>query len=73
VLISENFGPALLGTRSPSGAAFTVAALPWNVALWWQLMRLRAAIELDCDKRVVADGHGADASGGVIRIILKND
>jgi beta-lactamase regulating signal transducer with metallopeptidase domain len=91
VLISESFGPALLGMRSPrivlprslldqghdavalvclheaehreardtwllAGAAFTVAVLPWNAALWWQLMRLRAAIELDCDNRVVADG-----------------
>lgn len=91
VLISENFGPALLGIRSPrivlprsllvqghdavalvclheaehrdardtwllAGAAFTVAVLPWNAALWWQLKRLRAAIELDCDNRVVASG-----------------
>jgi len=31
-----------------------VVAMPWNVALWWQLSRLRLAIELDCDARVVA-------------------
>lgn len=31
-----------------------VAALvPWNVVLWWQLGRLRAAVELDCDRRVL--------------------
>jgi TonB family protein len=30
-----------------------VVALPWNVALWWQLQRLRLAIELDCDARVL--------------------
>jgi beta-lactamase regulating signal transducer with metallopeptidase domain len=31
-----------------------VVVMPWNVALWWQLARLRLAIELDCDARVVA-------------------
>ncbi len=28
--------------------------LPWNVALWWQLRRLRLAVEMDCDRRVVS-------------------
>ena len=41
-------------------AALSAAVLfPWNVALWWQLSRLRLAIELDCDARVVAQS-GAD-------------
>lgn len=31
-------------------------AFPWNLALWWQLKRLRLAIEIDCDARVV-DRH----------------
>jgi hypothetical protein len=31
-----------------------VVLMPWNVPLWWQLARLRLAIELDCDARVVA-------------------
>lgn len=35
-----------------------VAALPWNLPLWWQLRRLRRAVELDCDARVL--GAGAD-------------
>jgi hypothetical protein len=26
--------------------------MPWNAALWWQLRRLRVAMELDCDARV---------------------
>jgi beta-lactamase regulating signal transducer with metallopeptidase domain len=30
-----------------------VVAMPWNAALWWQLSRLRLAIELDCDARVI--------------------
>jgi beta-lactamase regulating signal transducer with metallopeptidase domain len=36
-----------------------VAIAPWNVPLWWQLRRLRFAIEVDCDARVL--GRGADA------------
>ncbi len=32
------------------------AALPWNVPLWWQLRRLRLAVELDCDRRVLSRG-----------------
>lgn len=30
-----------------------VALVPWNLALWWQLGRLRSAVELDCDERVL--------------------
>lgn len=30
------------------------AALPWNPLVWWQLHRLRVAMELDCDERVLA-------------------
>jgi beta-lactamase regulating signal transducer with metallopeptidase domain len=36
----------------------TLAVLfPWNATLWWQLKRLRLAIEIDCDARVVRHGH----------------
>ena len=36
------------------GAAICVLIVfPWNVALWWQLKRLRLAVELDCDQRVL--------------------
>jgi bla regulator protein blaR1 len=41
--------PALLALLSA-----LVALMPWNVALWWQLRRLRLAVEMDCDRRVVA-------------------
>ena len=39
--------------------ATAVAALvlmPWNVFLWWQVSRLRLAIEFDCDRRVLEQG-----------------
>ena len=38
--------------------------LPWNLPLWWFARRLRAAIEVDCDARVLRNGvdpgHYAD-------------
>lgn len=37
-------------------APVPVILLPWNAALWWQLRRLRLAVELDCDRRVLASG-----------------
>ncbi|MBW3555010.1 MAG: M56 family metallopeptidase [Gemmatimonadetes bacterium] len=37
------------------------AAMPWNVPLWWQLGRLRLAIEMDCDARVLR--RAADVRG----------
>ena len=32
---------------------------PWNPFLWWQVGRLRLAIEADCDRRVLSGGHDA--------------
>jgi len=34
------------------------AAIPWNPLGWWQLRRLRLAVELDCDRRVLRSGVG---------------
>jgi beta-lactamase regulating signal transducer with metallopeptidase domain len=45
--------------RLLSLALLAVALAPWNAAVWWQLRRLRHAVELDCDARVL-DGE-ADA------------
>jgi hypothetical protein len=33
-----------------------LAVMPWNLPLWWQLRRLRCAIEVDCDRRVLGAG-----------------
>jgi beta-lactamase regulating signal transducer with metallopeptidase domain len=99
VLVSSDFGPAVVGVVRPqivlpewalamretdrriivahetehrqahdpllAAAALIVAvALPWNAALWWQLRRLRLAIEIDCDRRVVSmHGHDPNAYG----------
>jgi beta-lactamase regulating signal transducer with metallopeptidase domain len=42
-------------------ATLLVAAMPWNVALWAALRRLRHAIEIDCDARVLRGGHEPQA------------
>lgn len=99
VLVSSDFGPAVVGVVRPqivlpewtlamretdqriivahetehrqandpllAALALIVAvALPWNAALWWQLRRLRLAIEIDCDRRVVSrHGHDPHAYG----------
>ena len=34
-------------------AFLVTAAMPWNPVLWWLFARLRRAIELDCDERVL--------------------
>lgn len=47
-------------------APLVVVAMPWNVALWWQLRRLRLAVELDCDSRVLARGVGAAQYGSLL-------
>ncbi|MEJ7759514.1 MAG: M56 family metallopeptidase [Gemmatimonadaceae bacterium] len=39
---------------------------PWNLALWWQLRRLRLAVEMDCDNRVVSALGDATAYGELL-------
>ena len=44
-----------------------VAALfPWSPAIWWMCRRLRAAVELDCDARVLASGIAVADYGDVL-------
>ena len=48
-----------LEARDPQLLALSlalVAVMPWNLPLWWQLHRLRCAIEVDCDQRVLRGG-----------------
>jgi len=37
--------------------------MPWNLPLWWQLRRLRCAIEVDCDRRVLNTGQNSTDYG----------
>jgi beta-lactamase regulating signal transducer with metallopeptidase domain len=48
-----------LEARDPQLFTLALALLvfmPWNLPLWWQLRRLRYAIEVDCDARVLEGG-----------------
>ncbi len=53
--------PALL-----AAALVAVLVAPWNLALWWQWRRLRLAVEMDCDARVLAQGRSAAAYGELL-------
>jgi len=37
-------------------AFFLLSLAPWNLPLWWFLRRLRLALEIDCDTRVLKGG-----------------
>jgi hypothetical protein len=43
-----------------------VALMPWNPAAWWQLRRLRLAVEVDCDARVLARRADVRAYGTLL-------
>lgn len=48
-----------IAARDPmlgAAALLLVCVVPWNPLLWYQLRRLRLAIELDCDARVLRGG-----------------
>jgi beta-lactamase regulating signal transducer with metallopeptidase domain len=51
----------LLGAGS-----LVVALVPWHPAAWWMLSRLRLAIELDCDARVLGRGVPARTYGTLL-------
>ena len=40
-------------TRVAGLSLLLLTLLPWNLPLWWQVHRLRLAIEIDCDHRVL--------------------
>lgn len=101
VLVSEDFGPAVIGALKPRivvpsyifaldaaqqrlvitherehvrardgqlslAMILLVALAPWNLLLWWQYVRLRVAIEVDCDSRVLDKGAPARAYGTLL-------
>ncbi|HEV2130395.1 MAG TPA: M56 family metallopeptidase [Longimicrobiaceae bacterium] len=44
----------------------SVILLPWNPVAWWMLLRLRLAVELDCDTRVLRAGVRPQAYGALL-------
>ncbi|HTE46965.1 MAG TPA: M56 family metallopeptidase [Gemmatimonadaceae bacterium] len=55
------FDPALL-----CAAAVALALQPWNPLLWATLIRLRLALETDCDRRVLASAHDVRRYGELL-------
>lgn len=49
-----------------AAGALAVALMPWNPAAWWMLLRLRAAVEMDCDARVLRRGVQRHAYGTLL-------
>ncbi|MDE0473770.1 MAG: TonB-dependent receptor plug domain-containing protein [Gammaproteobacteria bacterium] len=45
------------------------ALLPWSPAVWWMVRNLRGAVEIDCDRRVIASGIPADDYGKLLLAI----
>jgi bla regulator protein blaR1 len=43
-----------------------LVCMPWNLPLWWQLRRLRFAVEIDCDARVLRRGHDVTRYGEIL-------
>ena len=58
-----------LRARDPqllAAACLAVVLFPWNLALWFVVARLRLAIEVDCDRRVLRRGAPAAAYGSLL-------
>lgn len=58
-----------LRARDPqllAAACLAVVLFPWNPALWFVVARLRLAIEVDCDRRVLRRGAPAAAYGSLL-------
>lgn len=47
-------------------AAVAAALVPWNPAVWWQLRRLRLAVEVDCDARTLRAGGDVATYGDLL-------
>lgn len=49
-----------------AAGSLVVVLMPWNPAVWWMLSRLRLAIELDCDARVLGGGAAPQSYGTLL-------
>ncbi len=43
-----------------------IAVCPWNPVVWWQARRMKAAVELDCDRRVLREGISPSQYGNLL-------
>jgi hypothetical protein len=56
VIAHERAHLAAGDTHLLAAALALLILMPWNLPLWWQVRRVRFAIETDCDSRVIAAG-----------------
>jgi len=49
-----------------AAAGLALVAVPWNVAAWWLVRRLRLAVEVDCDTRVLGRGQDVASYGALL-------
>ncbi|MEO8622455.1 MAG: M56 family metallopeptidase, partial [bacterium] len=66
VIVHEREHVAARDQLLPVGGLIVAALLPWHPAVWWALSRLRLAIELDCDARVLNRGIAARPYGTLL-------
>jgi hypothetical protein len=52
--------------RVLGGALLVAVLVPWNLPIWWQLRRLRFAMEVDCDARVLQAGQSRSTYSAVL-------
>ena len=52
--------------RVLGGALLVAVLVPWNLPIWWQLRKLRFAMEVDCDARVLRGGQSRSAYSAVL-------
>jgi bla regulator protein blaR1 len=51
-------------------AGLAIVAMPWSPASWWMFSRLRGALELDCDARVLGSHTAPDDAAEYGRLLL---
>lgn len=52
-------------------AEIAMVLMPWNPALWWQGRRLRLALELDCDGRLLRDRPARPAYARLLLLVAQ--
>ena len=72
VLLHEEEHLRARDTYLLGGALALVALTAWNPVTWWQLRRLRAAMEVDCDRRVLqAAPHRATYGASLLTVAAR--
>jgi TonB family protein len=51
--------------------AVALVLMPWNAGVWWIAQRLRLAVELDCDARVLRGAHDTERYSKLLLFIAQ--